>query len=234
MRALILLLLFAASLAWGAWNDYQEQRELTLSASGINELSVDAGAGLLVIDGDPAARDIRVVATAVVDGVDDDEAAGIITDELVLELTRDGDRAELVAALDYGGWNAGGRVDLEISAPPGITLRIDDGSGNTDIRGMQGDVFVDDGSGSLSIDGGARITIDDGSGSIEVANASADVAINDGSGSIDVRHVTGTVTIDDGSGSIEVDDVGVDLVIIDDGSGSFDYANVRGRVEYHD
>ena len=44
MRAIIILAMFAVSLANAAWNDYEEVRELELASDGIDLLEIDAGA----------------------------------------------------------------------------------------------------------------------------------------------------------------------------------------------
>ena len=173
------------------------------------------------------------MATIVLSDIDEDDAAAIIEKNMTLTLEERGDDAYLEAMFDDGwmGWSEGARIDLEVTLPTGVALRIDDGSGSIDVSGVEADVSIDDGSGSLDVRDVANLTIEDGSGSIDVANASGDVSITDGSGSIKVRSVSGSVTIDDGSGSIKVNDVEKDLILVDVGSGSFKYSNVRGRVE---
>ena len=235
MRGLIVMAMFAASLAYGASYDYSEVRDLAVDAKGLTEFEIDAGAGSLSITGVDGATDITVVATIKVESRDEDKARSIVEKRLRLTLERDGDRAELRSELDSGwGWDGNAAVDLEVQMPAGVALTIDDGSGSVVISGVTASVKVDDGSGSLEISDAGDIDIDDGSGSITITNSSGDVYVNDGSGSIDIRGVAGSVTLDDGSGSIKVDDVGEVLIIEVDGSGSVSFSNVRGVVEQDD
>jgi hypothetical protein len=235
MRGLIVMGMFAASLAHGAAYDYSEVRDLAVDASGLTELEIDAGAGSLSVTGVDGATDITVVATIRVESRDEDKARSTIEKRLRLTLGRDGDRARLRSEFDSGwGWDDNAAVDLDVHMPVGVSLVIDDGSGSTVITGVKASVKVDDGSGSLEISEAGDIDVDDGSGSITIRNSTGDVYVNDGSGSIEISGVAGTVTVDDGSGSINVDDVGEDLIIEDDGSGSVSFSNVRGVVEQDD
>ena len=146
--------------------------------------------------------------------------------------------------------NVGFGLDLTVQMPPGIPVRvkngsgaismqgvagveIDDGSGSIELSDIHGDVRIDDGSGSLSLTGvTGSVWIDDGSGNMEVRRVEGSVTIeDDGSGSIFVEDVRGDVIVeDDGSGSIDVRLVGGDFRVEDDGSGSVDYSQVEGRV----
>lgn len=240
MRTLTLLvatMLAAPTLADWEDYDYVEERELSISASGITEFVVDAGAGSLVLEGEPGVDDITVLATVMVDGVEGDDARDFMAERMELSLERDGDRAVLVADFRVGGMTWGDRsaaIALEIVVPQGMTLDIEDGSGSIAISDTGADVRLDDGSGSIQISGVANVDVDDGSGSIRISDASGDVQIDDGSGSVSVSGVAGSVAIDDGSGSITVEDVEGDFRVIDDGSGSVRYSNVLGRVDVPD
>lgn len=234
MNGKLLLAIVSAGLANVAWADYGEVRELTLEANGVSVLSVDSGAGGLIIVGIPGAGAITVTARIEVPGSSDEKARERLESDMVLSLDRDGDEAELRAWFDGGGWNQGDspHIHLEVGMPEGMRLEVDDGSGPVEVRNVHGDIVIDDGSGSLEmVDVGGSIRIDDGSGSITVHNAGGDLFINDGSGGIDVRGVAGSVTVDDGSGSIDVRDVARDLIIVDDGSGGLNFSNVGGRIE---
>ncbi len=236
MRGIVVMSLFVASLAYADWNEYSEIRKQRLEAAGISTVSIDVGAGSLVVEGAAGAGEIEVTAVIEVETGDEEKAARIIAEQLVFELERKGDRAALKAYFDGSGlnWDDNGRVNVEVVMPAGLPLEVNDGSGSIEIRGTTADIRIDDGSGSIGIEDAGNVIVDDGSGSVDIARASGDVSVNDGSGSINIRDVQGSVTIDDGSGSIRVDGVGQDLIIIDDGSGSLDYANVQGRVETDD
>ncbi|MDZ7645611.1 MAG: hypothetical protein U5K76_16120 [Woeseiaceae bacterium] len=78
MRTLLIMLMFAASLAHAAWSDHEEARELVLDASGLEVLRIDAGAGSLEVTGVPGADRIVVAAIIRVPDADADEAATIV------------------------------------------------------------------------------------------------------------------------------------------------------------
>jgi len=225
--------MFTASLANAGWSDYEEVRDLDLDASGISQLSINAGAGSMEVTGVDGLDRITVKATIVVSDEDEEDALKIINKKMTLSLAKNGNAAQLDAWFDDGimGFGSDSHIALEVSVPNGMSLDIDDGSGSMEITNIDADVTIDDGSGSIDVSDIASLKIDDGSGSIDIENAAGDVSITDGSGSISVRHVQGSVTIDDGSGSIKVSDVENDLVIIDDGSGGLTFSDVRGKVD---
>ena len=234
MRTIIILSLFAASLAAAGEPDYSEVRELSAQAGGASELRIDTGSGSLNIVGVDGLDTVEVVATINIDKIrDQDKAREIIEKYLVLTLERSGDRVELVTDFEKGMWRSdrGANLELEVRMPAELALAVDDGSGSITIENVRAAVSVDDGSGSIKIRSVGPLRIDDGSGSIVAEDVDGDVDIIDGSGSIKVARVTGTVTIDDGSGSINVRDVERDLKIEDAGSGSVTVSNVAGNVE---
>jgi len=233
MRGFILIAMFVTSLASAGWSDYEEVRNLDLSANGIKKLSINSGAGSMDVRGIDGIDKIAVKARIVVQHKDDADAVRFIEKNMTLTLRQDGSEARLEALFDSHifGWGADAYIVLNVSVPKGMAVDIDDSSGSMDVADIEGDVSIDDGSGSIDVRNVANLKIDDGSGSISVEDASGDVSIVDGSGSITVRHVGGSVTIDDGSGSINVSDVENDLIIIDDGSGGLTHSNVRGKVD---
>ena len=225
--------LFLCGLASIAWADYEEERELTLPTRGIDTMDIDAGAGSLEVIGLDGADQITVNARILIDD-DEDDAKRRIESDMTLTLEQDSDVARLVAAFDSGvfGWGDSPRINLVVTVPSTMHLRVDDGSGSIEVSDVHGDIRIDDGSGSVVMtDVGGEIVIEDGSGSLTIQSAGGDVSINDGSGSITVQGAAGSVTVDDGSGSIDVSDVEEDLIIVDDGSGGLDFSNIGGRVE---
>lgn len=232
MRSLIVMMMFAASLADAAWNEYSEDRELQLDAEGVEALEIDAGAGSLDVIGVDGIDSIQVKATIRVPDQKSEKAQEIIASDLTLSLEEVRGRAILKAVFADGSWGWGDSpsVDVEVRMPEELTLEIDDSSGSLTVVNVAADVLIDDGSGSIRVERVGSIVIDDGSGSIDIVDVARDVSIEDGSGSISVNHVGGNVLIDDGSGGIDVDDVERDLTIVDDGSGSLNATNVRGMV----
>lgn len=237
LQTLLMLIMFAANLVHAAWTDYEEERDLSLDAGGVQTLQIEAGAGSLDVTG--VAGSTRVVVSALirVPGADADKARQIITEDLVLSLDRDGRSADLKAFFETGKRLFGDSpsVNLDVKIPEGMSLDIEDGSGAVEIRNVRGEIRLDDGSGSiLMTDVGGQLYIKDGSGPIVVEGAGGDLEIVDGSGSITVSRVQGSVKIDDGSGSIDVSDVAGDLVIVEAGSGSVNYSGIAGRVQSDD
>ncbi len=236
MRAVLFVAMFAASFTHAAWNDYIEVRDFAIDAASLESVRVEAGAGSMVIAGEPAASEVRVKATITVDA-DEERARELIESKMRLSLERLGSEASLTSHFDSGlwGWGTEPRIALEVTVPERLALTVEDGAGSVEIVNVRGDVRVDDGSGSLTLrEAGGAIVIEDGSGSLTVENAGGDVSIVDGSGSIDVRGVQGAVTVDDGSGGIDVSDVAGDLVIENDGSGGVSTARISGRVVRRD
>lgn len=236
MRYITAGCLILASLTAFAADDYREVHELSVTADGLGTLVIDADSGSLDVRGVAGEDNVKVWATIIVDNADEDEGRKFVSKRVELRLDRDDDSARLVARVKQPmlRWGSGGRIDIEVVAPPTVALRIDDGSGPIDVADFVADVSIDDGSGSIDVRSVGNLEIDDGSGSIEVKGASGDVYVNDGSGSLTIENVGGSVTIDDGSGSIRVKDVARDLIIIDSGSGSVSFSGIEGTVEQDD
>ena len=233
MGRLIAALTGLASVAVLAADDFQESRNLDLAADGLDVLVIDVEAGNLDVRGVEGQESIEVEATVVVYDADEDDARKFIDKRVSIDLARDGAAARLTTRVQQPmlSWGSGGRVDVEVTAPTTLALRIDDGSGSIDVANFVADVSIDDGSGSIEVRQVANLEIDDGSGSIEVTGAAGDVYVDDGSGGIRIEKVDGNVTIDDGSGSIRVEQVGGDLIILEAGSGSVSFSDIGGTVE---
>lgn len=243
--------LFAASLLSGcviyvgnghAGDLQHEERKLTLNGSDLKQLQADTGAGTLEIIGEAGRSEVEMVANIYYYNADD----------IRLSLVRSGSSAVLEAGFDKSFYNGNSPyIDVLIKVPQHFGLTLDDGSGDTDIRGLTGDLQVEDGSGDLRINGGAnvkvedgsgdlfitqvkgKLSVDDGSGQLEIRTVSGDVSIEDGSGDIIVSAVGGIVTIDDGSGDINVDGAG-GLTILDSGSGGLKLNAINGPVKIND
>ncbi|MCG9698099.1 DUF4097 domain-containing protein [Shewanella sp. Isolate11] len=219
--------------------DYHHQEQLAIDANELTTLVANTGAGSLIIKGEPGLTQVQLEA----------DIYGYEGIEPELTLSRDGDRAKLVANFD-GMWSFSGNspyIDLIVKVPEAMKLDIDDGSGSIDIKGVIADMKINDGSGSMTIDGGksldindgsgevvltnvnGAINLEDGSGSIEISHVNGDVMITDGSGAMTIKHVVGKVTIDDGSGSIRVENSN-GLLITESGSGDVSFDNINGPV----
>lgn len=233
---------------------YEDIREMSLSAQGIEKLEIDCGAGYLKVFGKKGLSEIKVEAEIVLDGRSEKSAEEFLRKYLDLSLEKKGRRAVLTSGFEsYGSlFSFGSKViNLTVSMPQDMDLDVDDGSGSTIIEDIAGDVNVDDGSGdteitnitgNLVVDDGSgdleimnikgSLEVDDGSGTIDVNDVSGDVSVDDGSGSISIRNIGGSVIVRDGSGSITIDGVEKDVRIPSDGSGSVRVNNVKGTVKY--
>jgi hypothetical protein len=232
-----MLIMFAANLVQAAWTDYEEKRDLTMDADGMETLQIEAGAGALDVTGVPGSSKIVVAALIRVPDADADEAAQVVREDLVLSLDRDGRNAGLKAFFENRSRSFGDSpsVSLDVRVPENMSLDIEDSSGAIELRNLKGSIKLDDSSGSIRMtDVGGDLHVRDGSGSVVINGAGGNVEIIDGSGSITVTRVKGSVTVEDGSGSIEVNDVAGDLLIAEDGSGSIDYSDIAGRVDTDD
>ena len=219
--------------------DLKETRELSLSAKGIDLLSIDAHAGYLQVEGVKGQRSIEVVAKLEVN-----EGA------FELSLVEQGGRAVLVANPSKGskfGWkNDSPVIDLRVTVPDDLPLSvkdgsgpieissvaelsIDNGSGSIKVSDIAGSVVIEDGSGDIEINSAAgAVTIDDGAGAIEITNVAGETNINDGSGDIEVTSVSGFVRISDGSGDIILKNLASGAEISEDGSGELITQNIAG------
>lgn len=233
---------------------YEDVRNLSLSAKGINQLEIDCGSGFLKVNGQKGLTEIKVEAEIVLEGRSEKNAEEFLKKYLDLSLEKRGSRAVLKSGFkDYRSLFSFGNklINLTVSLPAEMDLDVDDGSGYIKIEDIVGNLVIDDGSGDIEIvnnkgdvdvdDGSGEIDleeingdvdVEDGSGEINVEGVSGDVSIDDGSGSIYVRNIDGNVTVRDGSGSITIDGVEKDVYIPSDGTGSVRVNNVKGKVKY--
>jgi len=148
-----------------------------------------------------------------------------------------GQRAELRVRSDgtFGSGSGGERVtirgsgrgleahaDLRIEVPDGKDLAVHLAAGNTEARGIRGDLLVDTGSGGVTVEGvTGNLTVDTGSGTVRVGNVEGDVLVDTGSGSVTVEGVRGeSLVVDTGSGSVQGSDLSAGSVRVDTGSGT--------------
>jgi DUF4097 and DUF4098 domain-containing protein YvlB len=215
---------------------YEDVRNLSLSAKGIDELTIDCGAGFLKVNGQKGLTDIKVEAEIVLDGRSEKDAEEFLKKYLDLSLEKRGSRAVLTSGFkEYRSIFSFGNklINLTVSIPAEMDLDVDDGSGYIKIEDIVGNLVIDDGSGDIEIvNTKGNVDVDDGSGEIKVEGVSGDVSVDDASGSIIIRNIGGNVTVKDGSGSITIDGVEKDVYIPSDGSGSVRLNNIKGKVKY--
>lgn len=221
-----------------------QNRQLQLNANNLQQLVAETEAGDLHIIGEKGREQIEVEARVNFDNID----------QLELTLEAKGNAAVLIARNKEQvsfGYVDNASVDLVVRVPERFALKLEDGSGDTRVEGLTGDLLIADGSGNLQVSGGRQVTIEDGSGNLSLAQTSGNVSIDDGSGDIsasqiggtltltdgsgdvEISQVQGTVTIEDGSGDIRVAQAG-GLTVDDDGSGELSYQQISGRITVPD
>ncbi len=111
-------------------------------------------------------------------------------------------------------------VDLVVGVPPATDVRIDSGSGDIALEGLNGTVSIDSGTGPIMATelGSPTLTIDSGTGDVTAAfrTRPTSVRVDSGTGDITVRVPSGpyAVNADSGVGSVSlrgvVNDPGAD------------------------
>ena len=145
MRTILILAMFAASLADAAVGAYEEVRQLTLDTGGINTLKIKAGAGYLDIVGVPGSGAVNVTATIHVPGGDSDETRAKV----------DKDGTGSISVTTVGG-----------------DISVRDGTGGIKISDVAGSVTVKDGTGDIDIDDVEKdlIIVNEGTGGVRYSN----------------------------------------------------------------
>lgn len=198
----------------------QSTERFELDATDLTQLMASTGAGSLLIQGEAGRTSVEVVAEIYsYEGIDAD-----------IRLQKQGNSAQLQASMPSNLVNGNSPyINLTVKVPTSFGLVLDDGSGETVIEGLTGEMQVTDGSGDLRINGGKSLQVDDGSGDLFIRNLQGAVSIEDGSGDMEVEHIGGIVTINDGSGDISVRQT-AGLTITEGGSGDLDIDQINGPV----
>jgi hypothetical protein len=211
-------------------------KKLELSAIGIKNFDIDCGAGFLNVVGVEGNNIIEVQAEVDIRGYRGDELNDFIDKYVNLSLEKSNSHAILKSHIEYrSSYRGYMQVNLTIKIPVNMNLKINDGSGLTEIKNVTGNIYIDDGSGKLSVENiKGDVEIDDGSGKISVADITGNVIINDGAGEAKITGIEGSVKVRDGSGSIYIDKVSKDVTITESGSGGLTIRNVDGKVQKND
>jgi len=228
--------------------DYTAPRSASVPVSDARRIEVIGRAGSLRIDGRGRARNVVVRGTASAASRRALEEIKLIAEE------RDGTihiEADIPEHRDWNDDEDRQSLDLVIEVPTDLSIDVEDGSGELEIRNV-GPLTLSDGSGSAVIEHvGGSLRVKDGSGELHITDVKGDVEVTDGSGELEIRDVDGGVEIGSkgsgplritsvaksvhvrskGSGSVDVTHVGGDLVVDRAASGSIDYSDVKGRVD---
>lgn len=223
-------------------SNYDEVRNLNISAVDISRLKIDCGAGYLKIIGKENTDQIYVTAKIEARNIAQDRIQTILEKYLELSLKKKGRMAELISTVDkskslfslilHPTQNI--IIDLKVEIPREMDVVVDDGSGYIEVRHVNGEIRVDDGSGYIDIsDSKGNIEIDDGSGDITIQEIDGKIELDDGSGDISIKKSKSKIRVDDGSGDIYIYNIQGD-VTIDDGTGEMVLNEIEGEVRVDD
>src|SRR6266404_3288213 len=133
------------STAHAQWSSpYTAPRNAVVDAAGAKSIEVEAGAGLLRVEGKPGLRQVQVTGTA-------RSSSQQFLNQIKLIAERRGDVVFIKADIPDRDWNNGddysAALDLVIAVPQGINADVSDGSGEARITNI-GSLEASDGSGS--------------------------------------------------------------------------------------
>jgi Putative adhesin len=246
-----LLACLSAVPAYASDCEHSARRQVSSAGPDIKRVVLEAGAGDLVVRGGQGS-DVTAEGRACASSAE-------LLDESKLEIRRDGDAVYVRTVLpevSHGlfGISRYAYMDVTVSLPKTVTLKLVDSSGDLQVSDVQG-ASVDDSSGDQSLeriggdlevaDSSGEIKIVDVTGGLRLKDSSGDVDVDrvqgevlvtvDTSGDLDIRHVTGGVHVmSDSSGDIEIADVKRDVVIDEDSSGGIHVQDVGGNFQVGD
>lgn len=119
-------------------------------------------------------------------------------------------------------------ADIVVEVPAGKTFSVYLATGESEARGLDGDILIDTGSGPVeAVDMAGTLEIDTGSGSVRVMGMDGELEIDTGSGSVHIEDVAGgDVVVDTGSGRVVGRGIRASRIEVDTGSGSIELAGV--------
>jgi hypothetical protein len=224
-RTLLALALLAPGLALADRCEHSAPRSLDLDLDGVREVRLEIGSdNIEVVAGNgPHAVSGRACAS------DAD-----VLDRITITQERRGD--VLVVRAESGVSFSGiffkqtyAYLELQANLPAVLPLRLDLGSGEATIRGIDS-VTADVGSGELAVHDAQRFAADVGSGDIEAERIAGPVRIEVGSGDAELSDIGALEAARVGSGDLSVRGIGGDVRVESVGSGDLSLRDVRGTV----
>lgn len=205
--------------------EYSREIERSLELDSLVQLSVEAGAGILIIKGDADQNDITIKAklcSSDEDTLEEMDVVARLTDQQAEIVTR------IPKSKMFSG-NQSAHIDLRLVVPAKLSLEVKDSSGEANVSNVAA-LDMQDSSGRLEIKNIAGdLKVSDSSGELVIQDISGDVELTDSSGGIYVKNIEGSLlVVADSSGAIEVKDVAKDVTIERDSSGSIEVKNVGG------
>ncbi|MBV8205391.1 MAG: DUF4097 family beta strand repeat protein [Acidobacteria bacterium] len=122
-------------------------------------------------------------------------------------------------------------IDYDVTVPPATRLSTSSGSGDQDIRGIEGPVDTRTGSGNLTVGSiGGEVHASSGSGEITVNDAKGGMRASTGSGEIRGNGIAGSIEASTGSGDIRLRQSAAGSVHVRTGSGTVELEGVDGSL----
>jgi DUF4097 and DUF4098 domain-containing protein YvlB len=122
-------------------------------------------------------------------------------------------------------------IDYDITVPQATRATSSTGSGDQEIRGIQGPVDVRTGSGSLTVSSiGGEVHASSGSGDITINDTKAGIRASTGSGTIHGDAIGGSIEASAGSGDIRIQQTEAGNVRVRTGSGTVELRGVNGSL----
>lgn len=201
--------------------------EVTIDATAIERLNIDAAEGGLVVHGDADSNQIRVTGKACAKS----EAA---VQRIQLLSNTEGADAYVEAKIpSRGRMFRNATLDLEATVPSRLALAVQDGTGEILVRNVAA-LQLKDGTGDIEIEGvPGDVSVTDGTGATVVRAIGGSLQVKDGTGPLAITDVQGSVTVDDGTGEIKISEVGGDLRVRD-GTGNMEIEDIGGSVDLRD
>jgi len=136
-------------------------------------------------------------------------------------------RGEQVSIRGSGG-GVEAWADIVVEVPAGKTFSVYLAVGESEARGLDGDITIDTGSGAITAEDMAGVLeIDTGSGAVRVVGMDGELGVDTGSGSVYIEDVAGSsVVVDTGSGKVEGSGIRASRIEVDTGSGSIELDGV--------
>lgn len=124
-------------------------------------------------------------------------------------------------------------IDYTIVVPSNTELRSVAGSGDVDVRGIQGPANFTAGSGNITASEiGNDVQALAGSGDVKISDAQGEVQVTTGSGDIQVRSLKGQARLRAGSGNLEIAQPN-DNLVAETGSGNITVNGAHADVRAH-
>jgi len=198
LTALLTILFVATGTLWLLDEVAADEQRQVRPLPRVAELSVDADAGDVRVL--PAARGERPTLETI-------ERRGLFGGPDVELTERDG---HVEARSDCDEWVPGVRcnVQMVLRVPEGTPVRIQTGSGDVVVAGVNGPASVSTGSGDVDVErSGGVVTVETGSGDIDVDRVrGAGLTAKTGSGEVDARNLAvREIRLRTGSGDVDVE-----------------------------